>query len=438
LRQKRPKFFPAFVPGVDPLPAFQEPGRTDYGLPMPDLEEEPWEVDGIMVSFSYLEKRAPLFRKVARESGIQLPFTVGKQLTPPVYLDSGAFQGKQYNQYQLLQKQAKYKPNAVFHMDIMGDCDASLKNAKIAKRHEKEFKFPIYYVLQGKTPEDYIRCAKEYKKLGVSRYAIGNLARRHLSPDKIRNLVRDIRSVIGKKPNLHLLGVSDLTVLPAVWGEITSFDSSTHARSATVRSGVLIYDRTNHILHDFRNLQYLPNPRKFVKNEYLTPVSESFDLLQGHETELPLGTGQRQRVRRLKSLHNIATIQAVLDDLERGHSIQTRVTMGRKPLEGNRKLIEFIESPTKKITKEKRSRILPISQAAPYCRVCSYKSYVGDMTPDEREIVSPEFELKSDSEYFCQEFEIMRSPGDVCLSEGPELERRRQKIRKREKKKKTR
>jgi tRNA-guanine family transglycosylase len=280
-----------------------------------------FEIDGLMVSLFHLERRSSSwFLELAKEKGLRK--AIGemarrtklfshfhiKDPTCPIFLDSGAYNRDIRKPTEVLEVQAKYKPDYVCHMDVVGDWRKTFKNAKITKEYEHSYDFKIYYVIQGRTISEYLRCLQGMLKIGCERFAIGNLAL--LSKNRIMDVILArviaIKEIIKEKP-LHLLGVSSLDLISRISKYVDSFDSSTSIRNSTRQSGVFVLDG---------NKVRCIRGKKPLFFECKCPVCKNFDVFT-NEYQYPKGTGERRYVRFLRAIHNAFILKKSLERVKK-------------------------------------------------------------------------------------------------------------------------
>ena len=280
-----------------------------------------FEIDGLVVSLFHLERRSSRwFLELAKEKGLReaigemaqktIFFEEFKITDPlcPIFLDSGAYNNDIRSPRHVLETQANYKPNYVCHMDVMGNWRKTLRNAKITKDYESSYDFKIYYVIQGRTISDYLRCLEGMLKIGCQRFAIGNLAllSKNRMRDPILGRVIAIKEMMKNKP-LHILGISSVDLIIDISRYIDSFDSSTSIRNATRQSGVFILNNGKVVCVRGKK------PSNFVCE---CPVCRSFDVFTD-EYRLPKGTGERRYVRFLRAIHNAYVLKKALSNVKR-------------------------------------------------------------------------------------------------------------------------
>jgi tRNA-guanine family transglycosylase len=293
-KETKSKYFVSWAPNPDPL--YHAASKSPLGMPInPPLPNVAIPVDGYMISLDHLiGGRAKLrFRELAEKHGLHKVL----RYKGPIMLDSGGYQKKERNPLEVLEFQAKFKPDFVTHMDVIGNVKKTVKNAEMVKQYEGSYDFKIYYVIQGRNVGDYIKCARMLLKLKCERFAIGNLARlsflHKIGP--IERVISSIRKEIGDKP-LHLLGISDPKLVSNFGNIISSFDSATGIRNAV---------RLREVFSIVGNaLIYYKKPTKRPTEFLCTcPVCKIFDVFE-NEYNYPKGNGERRRIRFLRAIHN--------------------------------------------------------------------------------------------------------------------------------------
>ena len=270
----------------------------------PDPRYWEWfEIDGLMISFATLKGRT--LRK-ALTLGLHR-FTGFKGR---IFLDSGAFQfsikGTKKSQTEILELQHWLDPNLVSHLDkpyvnlekipeetrwsMLKD---TVENAKVARKWEKRNDIQVVYVIQGWNHQSLRLCAEKMSRLNADYYGIGSLYRQPIS--KIVERVKLVRKTIGRKPRLHLFGVSfqkanQTEELKEVFSSIDSFDSSTPIQAGFVKE---FLDPTD---HKRKHVNNMPGFSEACN----CPVCKKFP----YEISLIGLKGRKKMYNRLRALHN--------------------------------------------------------------------------------------------------------------------------------------
>jgi tRNA-guanine family transglycosylase len=293
--------------GPDPL--YHKPELTPLRKKLPPVGIP---VDGYMISLSWLigPKRINKFAQETEAKGLHRVLN----FDGPIILDSGGFHNlaEIYTQEDVLEFQAKFKPDVVIHLDKKGDVRTTIKNAKIAKQLEKSYNFKIYYVITGNSLSEYLTCIKKLLKIGCENFAIGNLAFKSMIKmnDDVINIVTKIRKLIGEKALLHVLGVNNPNIIRSVSHLINSVDSSAPILLATVEKSVLFIENGSlkHIL-----IRQNRDTNKY-KNKCECPVCGVGFNVFIDEHKLPFGTGERQFYRALRAIHNAFITKKWVED----------------------------------------------------------------------------------------------------------------------------
>jgi len=111
---------------------------------------------------------------------------------------------------------------------------STIENAKITRKWQKRNNgVKVVYVIQGWDLPSTKFCAQKMVQLRVENYGIGSLC--HSSLKEIIARIRIVRKIIGREPQLHLFGVSNLQLIKSLSEFIDSFDSSTPAKAGLAK-----------------------------------------------------------------------------------------------------------------------------------------------------------------------------------------------------------
>ena len=269
----------------------------------PDPKYWEWfKVDGLMISLASLGGR--LLKKAL---ALGLHRFVG--FNGYIFLDSGAFQlikkGTTKSQTEILELQLWLNPDLMSHLDkpyvnlekvpketrwMM--LDETIQNAKVARMWEEKRDLQIVYVIQGWDRQSLRVCAKKMSALNAEYYGIGSLYRQSI-PEIVKR-VKLVRKIIGRKPKLHVFGVSLLRAkqmkeLKKIAHFIDSFDSSSAIRAATVKE---LYNPADHKREHINHFGFL--------GECRCPACKRFPSRMGL-----LGLrGYQRKYDRLRAIHN--------------------------------------------------------------------------------------------------------------------------------------
>jgi len=274
-----------------------------YPDPPDPLYWEWFKIDGIMISLANLRGRV-----------LQKALTIGLQrftgFNGPIFLDSGAFQlgvrGTRKSQIEILETQRWLAPNIISHLDkpyIASEkiseeqkwrmLKETIENAKVVKNIENfNNDIQVVYVIQGWNRESLKICAEKMSALKAEYYGLGSLYRQ--SVPEIVKRVKLIRKIIGRKPKLHLFGVSLLRAeqmdeLRKIMHLVDSFDSSSAIRAGMVKEFYNPADRKREHINYFR-----------FSGKCDCPVCKRFPFRIGL-----LGVkGYQRRYDRLRAIHN--------------------------------------------------------------------------------------------------------------------------------------
>lgn len=223
----------------------------------PDPRYWKWfKIDGIMISLASLKGRV---LQKALTTGLHR-FTGFKG---SIFLDSGAFQlatiGTRKSQIEILEIQRWLTPNIISHLDkpyitpekISEEqkwrmLKETIENAKAVKNRENfNNDIQVVYVIQGWNCESLKVCAEKMSALKTEYYGLGSLYRQSI-PEIVKR-VKLVRKIIGRKPKLHVFGVSLLRAEQTdeqrkIMHLVDSFDSSSAIRAGIVKE---FYNPTN-------------------------------------------------------------------------------------------------------------------------------------------------------------------------------------------------
>lgn len=101
------------------------------------------------------------------------------------------------------------------------------------------------YTIQGWDLKTVRLCAKKLAELQRGYYALGSLI--GVPTEEAFRRIIDVRQIIGKRPKLHIFGISRSSLLERARHLIDSFDSSTPAKAAVFKEIVNPYLRRNHV-----------------------------------------------------------------------------------------------------------------------------------------------------------------------------------------------
>jgi len=287
-------YFISWAPNPDPL--YHRVWESPVGMPIdPPLAHVSIPVDGYMLSLDHLigGRAKKGFKDLAERQGLHKVL----RYRGPIMLDSGGYQTRDRHPLDVLDLQARFKPDFAIHMDVLGNVKKTIRYAKLTKQYEDSVDFKIHYVIQGKTVADYIKCARALTHFGCERFALGNLSRLSFlrKVDLIYQVIPAVKRIVGNC-DIHLLGVSDPGLISSFRNIITSFDSATGIRNATTLREVFFLSGDT--------LIYFKKPsRRPPEFRCRCPVCKVFDVFE-NEYGYPKGTGQRRRVRFLRAVHN--------------------------------------------------------------------------------------------------------------------------------------
>lgn len=123
-----------------------------------------------------------------------------------IIADSGVFtkEGATLSYPELFYRYNQMKVERGIILDVLKDKDKTIESAKIAMELYSEMKcnFKLIGVAQGETPEEYLDCYNELRKLGYEEIAIGGLLTKHESTaryasskkEEIKSIVQTIRN----------------------------------------------------------------------------------------------------------------------------------------------------------------------------------------------------------------------------------------------------
>lgn len=293
------RYYVTWAPNPDPL--YHSAHDSPLHLPIkPPLPKVNILVDGYMLSLAHLiGGRAKIkFREAAEKKGLRKVL----KFNGPIMLDSGGFQMQDNEPNKVLELQARFRPNYVVHMDIVGNWKKTVRNAKKTKEMEDSFDFSIYYVVQGRNLFEYKKCAEKLLRLKCEKFAIGNLFKLAMTHKKNEILTRVITvgQIIKNRP-FHLLGLSRPDLLSQLGFHFDSFDSASAIRNATKgQQEIFMWDEKKRKMKYFYSSLYKYRPNELKCS---CPVCKIFDVFE-NEYKLPRGTGERRRVRFLRAIHN--------------------------------------------------------------------------------------------------------------------------------------
>ena len=272
----------------------------------PDPRYWDWfKIDGLMISFASLRGRT--LRKALTLGLHQFTGFKGR-----IFLDSGAFQygkkGTRKSQIEVLELQRWLDPDLVSHLDkpyinleeiseetrwnMLKD---TIENAKLTSRWERRNDIQVVYVIQGWNHQSLRVCAEKMSRLDADYYGVGSLYRQPRS--EVVKRMKLVRRIIGRKPKLHVFGVSPPRVdqdqiegLKEVFDLVDSFDSSSPVRAATVKEVIDPVSRKR------EHIDYVSE----LSSNCDCPICEQFP----NRVRLLGLRGSRKQYTRLRAIHN--------------------------------------------------------------------------------------------------------------------------------------
>ena len=147
----------------------------------------------------------------------------------------------------------------------------TIVNAELALKIADKMGIKIMLVAQGWDIKSYVMSAEKYREFGAEYIAIGSLAVHRSNPQYVYDVVKAVRSAVGSRIHLHVLGVSLSSQISSLKKYADSVDISTPIRAAIARE-VLWPD------HDFTTLK-----RTRITSEI---INELMSILDGKGKEL--------------------------------------------------------------------------------------------------------------------------------------------------------
>ena len=234
----------------------------------PDVKYWDWfQPDAILVSLAKL-LGSEIFKEVLAKGLHEYLGFRGE-----IFLDGGAYGYPDYlppyTQTECLGFQSWLRADLVSHLDrpFVGLTSlseshkwsllrATIENARVASHWENNASCKVVLTVQGWDFESTTYCAEMLSELGAGHYALGSLIGVQ-TQEAVRRIV-EVRQILGKRPKLHIFGVSRISLLERVRHLVDSFDSAVPAKAAAFKEIVNPFLRRSHVDEVTKRRCYCP------------------------------------------------------------------------------------------------------------------------------------------------------------------------------------